>query len=86
MLEPTPIYCDSTSTIFVAHDAKAVKRSVWILRRAAVLREAVDNKEFVFVKIADADNAADAVTKAVAAAKLKHLMRHTHRGSADAAP
>ena len=78
MLEPTPIYCDSISTIFVARNASSIKRSVWILRRAAVLREAVDAKEFKFVKIADADNCADALTKAVTAAKLLHLLSHTH--------
>ena len=38
MQAPTVVYCDSSSTIFVAKDATSVKRSVWLLRRAAVLR------------------------------------------------
>ena len=78
MTEPTVVYCDSQSTIFVSNDATSVKRSVWLLRRAAVLREAVDAREFVFNKIGDPDNCADMNTKAIPLAKLKHLMSHTH--------
>ena len=41
MTMPTPVYCDSTSCIFVANNSGSVKRSVWNIRRAVVLREAV---------------------------------------------
>ncbi len=61
--KPTPMYCDSASTIFVANNDKAVKRSVWLLRRAAVLREGVDSGEIEFVKISEHDNVADGLTK-----------------------
>ena len=78
MTEPTVLYCDSKSTIFVAKDATSVKRSVWLLRRAAVLREAVDSKEFNFCKIGDVDQCADMETKPVNHAKMQHLLTHTH--------
>ena len=78
MVEPTVVYCDSSSTIFVAKDAASVKRSVWLLRRASVLREAVDAKEFWFCKIGDADQCADMETKPISHAKMQHLLSHTH--------
>ena len=71
--KPTPMYCDSASTIFVANDDKAVKRSVWVLRRAAVLREGVDSGEIEFVKISEHDNVADGLTKAL---KYETWRRH----------
>ena len=78
MSEPTVVYCDSSSTIFVAKDAASVKRSVWLLRRAAVLREAVDSNEFWFCKIGDVDQCADMQTKPINRAKMQHLLSHTH--------
>ena len=34
---PTPIMFDSQTTIFVANDETAIKRSIWIRRRSAIL-------------------------------------------------
>ena len=78
MTYSVPVYCDSQSTIFVAHDSGAIKRSIWLLRRAAVLREAVDNGIIHFVKIADRDNCSDMETKPIPHEKLLHLLQHTH--------
>ena len=45
---PIPVFCDSQSTVFVANDAAAAKKSIWVSRRAAVLREAVDDGTISF--------------------------------------
>jgi hypothetical protein len=60
---PTPYYIDSASTIFVAKDAGAVKKSVWLIRRAVVLREGVVMGDIDPIKIGEADNFADIFTK-----------------------
>ena len=44
VLRATPVFVDSQSMLFVANDQAAVKRSVWIIRRAVVLREFVDQQ------------------------------------------
>ena len=71
---PTPVYGDSASCLFVANNGpSAIKRSVWNIRRAMVLREAVDMGEAQFLKIPESDNVADGFTK-----PLKHItwVRH----------
>ena len=60
---PTPIMFDSQTTIFVANDETAIKRSIWIRRRSAILREGVDDGEIEPVKIDQSLNAADVLTK-----------------------
>ena len=60
---PTPYYIDSASTIFVAKDASAVKKSVWLIRRAVVLREGVTMGDIDPIKVGEADNFADIFTK-----------------------
>ena len=49
--KPTPYYLDSSSTVFVATDDKSVKKSVWLIRRAAVLRDGVVYNEILPVHI-----------------------------------
>ena len=49
--------------IFVANDQASIKRSVWIHRRAKILRESVDAEDVQFVKVSDPDNVADGFTK-----------------------
>ena len=78
MAYATPVYCDSQSTIFVAHDTGAIKRSVWLLRRCSVLREAVDHEDAVFLKIADRDNCSDMETKPTPHEKMLHLLTHSN--------
>jgi hypothetical protein len=76
--QPTPLYCDSQSTVFVANDASSIKRSVWISRRAQVLREAVDERVVAFMKIPEADNVADGFTKVITNAVMNHHAHHIH--------
>ena len=65
---PTPVYSDSASCLFVANNGpSAIKRSVWNIRRAMVLRESVDMGEAQFLKVPESDNVADGFTK-----PLKH--------------
>ena len=77
-LRPTPIFCDSQSTVFVANDAAAIKKSIWVSRRAAVLRDAVDQGEVDFIKIDRGDNVADYLTRANTHAELTHFMEYLH--------
>ena len=73
-VEPTPVYFDSAATIFAAtHDASS-KRSMWLRRRTAILREGVDMREFEPHKIPQEDNAADVHTKYLV---FKAWKRHT---------
>lgn len=59
----TPFYLDSQTTVFVATKDQAVKNSVWLLRRVAVLTDAVKNGEILPIHIKDPDMVADAWTK-----------------------
>jgi len=75
---PPPIHCDSQSTIFVARRTAAIKRSVWINRRAVVIREAVDALMFTFEKIEGTNNTANGNTKAVTREEFKRHLTYTH--------
>jgi hypothetical protein len=77
-LHPVPIFCDSQSTVFVANDAAAIKKSIWVSRRAAVLRDAVDLNEVKFLKIDRGDNIADYLTRANTHTELTHHMPYLH--------
>ena len=70
---PIPVFCDSQSTVFVANDAAAAKKSIWVSRRAAVLREAVDDGTISFEKIAREDNVADYLTRPITHAEYLHF-------------
>ena len=59
----TPLYIDSTTTIFVAKDLSGVKRSIWILRRTGVLHEAVQMEEIDPQYLNTHDNVANVNTK-----------------------
>ena len=63
VLRAKPVFVDSQSMLFIANDQAAVKRSIWILRRAAVLREFVDQQVVEFFKVGDPDNIANMLTK-----------------------
>ena len=75
---PPPIHCDSQSTVFVARKTAAIKRSVWINRRAAVIREAVDALMFQFQKIEGVNNTANGNTKPVTREEFKRHLVYTH--------
>ena len=73
--EPTPFYLDSLSTVFVALDEEAPKKSIWIMRRTAMIQEAVKMKEIKPIHISEYDMVADSCTK-----YIKHSVwaRHMH--------
>ena len=60
---PTPILFDSQSTIYVATDDTAVKKSAWTIRRCAVLRDGVRLGELLPLKIGERDMTADIASK-----------------------
>jgi hypothetical protein len=59
----TPYYMDSASTIFVAKDLAAVKKSIWTIRKAMVLHEGVVLNDIDPRKIDESDNVSDPGTK-----------------------
>ena len=64
-VHPTPLYIDSASTVFVATNTAAPKKSVWIMRRVAVLAEGAEMGEITPIKISEEHNFADPMTKYV---------------------
>ena len=62
---PTPIFVDCKSTILVAQNRAAVKRSSYILRRARFLQEGIEDGEFDFFYCKGKDNHADQLTKPI---------------------
>ena len=73
-LLPTPLYLDSLSSVFAANDEAAVKKSVWMIRRAVVVQEAVLLKEIEVQHISDEDNLADLMTKYTKFTKWRKMM------------
>ena len=71
-LRPTPLFTDSQSTMFCANSAASSRLSVWVNRRSAVLREAVDTKIVSMEKIGDPDNVANYFTKPVTTVVMNH--------------
>ena len=63
--DPTILYCDSQSAVFVAEENGRVRRSAWVLRRAAVLREGAELGDCKVIKIGEANNIADGFTKPI---------------------
>ena len=77
-LHPVPTYTDSQSTIFAANTAAAAKYSVWLNRRTAVIREAVDMGLVRLLKISDANNCSNYFTKPVTTQVMQHYFSYTH--------
>ena len=75
---PVPIFCDSQSTIFISKAVTSIRRTVWLERRAIVLREYVDSREFIFIKIAGELNIADGLTKPMTQATYKLHLSYSH--------
>ena len=75
---PTPAYTDSQSTIFVGNRAASARLSVWLNRRSAVLREAVDGRDIRLEKVTDADNCANYFTKPVSTKVMERYFSYTH--------
>ena len=60
---PTPFYLDSLTTVFVSMTDTAVKKSVRLVRRAAVLQEGVFFSEILPLHIPEYNMVADPFTK-----------------------
>ena len=58
-----PFYLDSATTVFVAKSDTAVKKSVWVIRRAAVLEDGVVHNMIEPIHLTERDMAADPFTK-----------------------
>ena len=71
----TPIYLDSASTVFVASNRAAPKKSAWIRRRSEVLVESFELGEVDPLAIDDIDNFSDPYTKRLT---FKRWFRHLH--------
>jgi hypothetical protein len=61
--KPVPFYLDSMTTVFVSTNDTAVKKSVWLIRRVAVLTDAVKHNQIRPLHVRDPDMIADAMTK-----------------------
>ena len=59
----TPFYLDSSTTVFVATSDTAIKKSIWLIRRVAVLEDGVTHGEVMPLHISERDMAADPMTK-----------------------
>ena len=70
---PTAFYLDSQTTVKVASDDAAAKKSVWLKRRIAVLQEGVTLGEINPVHIPESNMVADIFTKYV---KVTVWLRH----------
>jgi hypothetical protein len=70
-----PYYLDSKTTVFVANDDKGVKKSVWLIRRTAVLRDGVVGGHINPLYLSERDNCADPFTKYLPVAVwLRHML------------
>lgn len=76
--DATPFMFDSATTIFVAKDESAVKRSIWIRRRSRVLTEGTEMGDINPVKVDESLNAADMHTKYLAHPVWKKHVWHAH--------
>ena len=76
--KPTPFYLDSQSTVFVAKGAAAVKKTVWLTRRAAVLQEGVQHDEILPIHISEKHMLADPYTKYLKQSVWYGHMRRIH--------
>ena len=75
-----PFYLDSKTTVFVAMSDAAVKKSVWLLRRVAVLTDGTNSGEISPIHISEKQMVADPCTKylpqAVWAKHMKYMLNH----------
>jgi hypothetical protein len=73
--KPMPFYLDSQTTVYVATSDTAVKKSVWLIRRAAVLEDGVMYNMIKPIHISERDMVADPLTKYL---KQGVWWRHMH--------
>ena len=71
----TPFILDSGSVVFAVTSDRSVRRSTWLLRRAAPLQEAEQSHQIEPLKVRERDMVADPYTKYL---KLDVWARHFH--------
>ena len=72
---PTPLYLDSLTTLYVATSDTAIKKSVWLIRRAAVLEDGVEHGMIKPIHISEKDMVADPLSKYL---QYAVWIRHMH--------
>ena len=75
---PTPIYIDSASTVFVATNRSAPKKSTWVRRKTEELNECFEQGESDPQKIDECDNFADPQTKYLVGKVWYRHLHYTH--------
>ena len=83
---PTPCWMDSASTIFVAENRAAPKKSAWTRRKAEVLTEAYESGEVAPEKCEDPENFADPQTKYLTYKTWARHLHYTHNLKGDPPP
>ena len=81
---PTPCWMDSASTIFVAENRAAPKKSAWTRRKAEVLTESYEHGEVSPEKLEDPENFADPQTKYLTYKVWRRHLHYTHNLEGDA--
>ena len=71
-IDPTPVYTDSASVLFVSGGGQSIKHTPWLLGRLSVLLEAVERGDFTLRKVAGTLNPTNSLTKHT---PLKEFMR-----------
>ena len=74
----TPIWIDSASTIFVATNRSAPKKSTWVRRKTEELNECYEQGESDPQKIDECDNFADPQTKYLVGKVWARHLHYTH--------
>ena len=77
---------DSASTIFVAENRAAPKKSAWTRRKAEVLTEAYESGEVAPEKCEDPENFADPQTKYLTYKTWARHLHYTHNLKGDPPP
>ena len=75
---------ESQSTLYVALDRAAVKKSIWLRRRAGILQDGVEQLEIAPLKIAGDINPADAETKYLPYEAWRKLLEYSNNFGAGA--
>ena len=76
----TPCFVDSSSTILCSESRAALKKSIYLMRRALYLQEQVDHGNFKCIKVAGDQNFADPFTKAITVIKTFFAHRRYYMG------
>ena len=82
---PTPLVVDSRSTILVARDRAAMKKSLYIMRRVLFMQECVADGEIEYYSCKGKMNLADSFTKPIFEPTPFFLARRYYMGCKGAA-